>query len=221
MSEINKDTAKNLSAEFADLFKDIETQTDNETKALASVQILANSIEIALSVNQPEKIASLKTEKLPQIVTILGESAEKIFSLYRGILKNLPLEAVEGLMVKLKLAKEIFVSDLAADEKDIRLYVEEMAETQREKLEKELELARKIAENDQMFKTMRDMEDALRIYAESNHRAVNSLPRRLNEAKARLEMVEKILGEVDGEIKILLEEHQRHSDIMQIVQNQN
>lgn len=219
MTEIDKDKAKTLSAEFAELFNDIETQTDNETKVMAAVQILANSVEIALRVNQPEKIASLKTEKLPQIVTILSESAEKLFGFYRVMLKHLPLEAIEGLLVKLNLGKEIFVSDLAADEKDIRLYVEEMAEIQKEKLEKETELAEKILENDAMFITMRDLEDALRIYAKSNHRAINSLPRRLNEAKAKLDMVERLLGEVDGEIKILLEEHQRNTNVMQIIKN--
>ncbi|HEX8370733.1 MAG TPA: hypothetical protein VF604_19465 [Pyrinomonadaceae bacterium] len=222
MAGKNQDKIKTLLAQIGASLNDNEEQAETDDaaakKILTVVQILENAAELSLQISRTEHLAALKAEDLPQFVSILSETAEKLFDFYRTAIKHLPPEAIEGLTVKLKVSKSLLTAELEASAGEIGLYADEIAEIQKQKLEKERELGEKIANVDQGFQRVRILEDTLRLYAESNHRALNSLPRRLNEANAKLEVVEKLLGEVDEDTRKLLEEHQRAQSVIRVVE---
>ncbi|MDQ3799324.1 MAG: hypothetical protein M3384_07740 [Acidobacteriota bacterium] len=224
MTGKNKDKIRTLLAQIGAALNDSDeaagkssaaTASASVAKPLAAAQLLENAVELSLQINHPEQIAALKPGDLPQFVSILSETAGMLFDLYRDIIKRLPPEAVEGLLLKLKVSKNALNAELKSNAEEIRLYADEIAEIQKQKLENEQQLEKGINNVDQMVQRVKLLENTLRLYSESNRRTINNLPRRLDEAVAKLESVEKMLGEVDDEMRKILEEHQHGLNVMQ------
>jgi uncharacterized phage infection (PIP) family protein YhgE len=217
MTGKNKDKIRTLLARIGASLSDDEADTASAAmaKPLATAQLLENAVELSLQINHPEQLAALKPGELPQFVSILSETAGMLFDLYRDTIKHLPPEAVEGFLLKLKVSKNALNAELKSNAEEIRLYADEIAEIQKQKLENERQLEEGINNVDQMVQKVKLLENTLRIYAESNHRTLNNLPRRLSEAAAKLESVEKMLGEIDDEMRKIIEEHQRGLNVMQ------
>lgn len=197
------------------VFTDEQTPGFEAAQLESSCLLLETAIHILSQVYTPERIAKLRADDSTRLLLTLRQTAESLKNTLLQTIAALPSQADQSITATLNRAAAELSAGIAEDTEELQYAAEDV--------EKKIDEARKLRgdisaagkELETYYSEVRKLEERLKLYAAADRRINNSLPNILEGAGKKLNEVESLLGEIDKELKKVLEIHQQGMDVMQ------